>query len=530
MRVALYARFSTDLQNARSADDQLAHLQTALIAKGWTEVASYKDEGKSGAQLMTRPGVLALLADAKKGRFDMVVAEALDRISRDQADTAAIFKQLNYLGIKLHTTSEGDITAMHAAIGGLMNQLYLDHLAEKTRRGQIANVKNGKSGGGRCFGYQTNEAVLSIDPDQAEIVRRIFVEYDRGTSPRQIAFSLNAEHVPGPRGGEWTASTINGDRRVGDGILHQPLYNGERVFNRRCFRKHPETGRRSSIINPKSEWVHQSNPHLRIVDEELWGRVQSRKAALGEMPNSCRRRPKRLLSGLMTCNECGGAMVLQGRDRYACSAHRERGTCSNGKIIAAETVERRVLDGVRDALLAPAVIDEAMRAYEREVADYRLNAVKHRSQLERELAETEGKLDRQLDLYENNVITKEKLKERIDGLEDRIAAIRREIAQSAVPTTYTLHPRAVDRYRELIGRLHAALADDDAQAAREAFRGLLDRVVFIPDEGKGQFQVELHGRLAALLEPQKSKTPQAMTACEVMLGAGTGFEPVTFRL
>ena len=187
--------------------------------------------------------------------------------------------------------------------------------------------------------------------------------------------------------------------------------------------------------------------------------------------NGYRRRPKRLLSGLMSCCECGGAMALQG-DRYACSAHRERGTCSNGKIIAAETVERRVLEGVRDALLAPALIDEAMRAYERELADHRSKAVKQRAGLERELAETEGRLNRQLDLYETNVITKEKLKERIDGLESRAAAIKRELAQSDAPTTYTIHPRAVDRYKDLIGRLHTALAGEDALAAREAFRGV----------------------------------------------------------
>ncbi len=192
---------------------------------------------------------------------------------------------------------------------------------------------------------------------------------------------------------------------------------------------------------------------------------------------------------------------------------------------------RGAIDGVRDALLAPELIEEAMRAYERELADYRANAVRQRAQLERELADIEGRLDRQLDLYETNVITKEKLIERIDGLETRAAVIKRELAEAEAPTTYTLHPRAVDRYRELVGSLHAALADDDALAAREAFRGLLDRVVFIPMEGKGQFQLELHGRIAALLEPQKPKTPQTgLTACGVMVGAGTGFEPVTFRL
>jgi hypothetical protein len=119
-------------------------------------------------------------------------------------------------------------------------------------------------------------------------------------------------------------------------------------------------------------------------------------------------------------------------------------------------------------------------AYARELPTIGAHAVTQRAQLERELAETEGRLDRQLDLYETNVITKAKLKERIDDLETRAAAIKRELAESEAPTTYTLHPRAADRYRELVGRLHVALADDVAQAAREAFRGLPDRVVFVP--------------------------------------------------
>ncbi len=266
--------------------------------------------------MMTRPGLLRLMADAQTKAFDVVFAEAMDRVSRDQADTAQIFKTLKFLGIELHTTSEGHVSALQAGFSGIMNQVFLDQLAEKTRRGQIANVKNGKSGGGNCYGYYTSDdADYVVNPDQAEVVRRIFADYDRGFSPRQIAARLNAEHVPGPRGGEWTSSTINGDRRVGDGVLHQSLYNGELVFNRRRFQKHPDTGKRSSTINPLSEWVHRPMPDLRIVDEELWSRVQSRKAALSETPNAYRRRPKRLLSQLMTSNECGGAMALQGRDR-----------------------------------------------------------------------------------------------------------------------------------------------------------------------------------------------------------------------
>ena len=93
-------------------------------------------------------------------------------------------------------------------------------------------------------------------------------------------------------------------------------------------------------------------------------------------------------------------------------------------MIAAETVERRVLDGVRDALLDRALIEEAMRAYGEELASQRANAIRRRAKLESELTEIEGRLNRQLDLYETNVISKEKLRERIDGLEAREAAIK----------------------------------------------------------------------------------------------------------
>jgi DNA invertase Pin-like site-specific DNA recombinase len=370
MRAALYARFSSDLQNARSADDQLAQLRHALKPKGWTEAANYKDEAISGASIMNRPGLVQLLADAEQKRFDVVFTEALDRLSRGQADVARLFELLSWHGIRIETLAAGPVTELHIGLEGTMNRLFLVELAKKTRRGLIGRVKAGFSGGGHCYGYDiAGKGELAINADQATIVRRIFTEYDEGRSPRRIAKVLNAEGVPGPRGGQWTAASINGDRRVGDGILHQSLYEGERVFNRRHFRKNPETGKRTSIINPDSDWVREPVPGLRVVDNELWDRVQARKKALSDTPQGRRRRPKRVLSGLLTCGVCGGGMTLQGKDRYACSTHKERGTCSNGKIISAERVERRVLDGVRDLLLAPEAVDSAMQAYERELRE-----------------------------------------------------------------------------------------------------------------------------------------------------------------
>ena len=149
-----------------------------------------------------------------------------------------------------------------------------------TRRGLVARVKAGASGGGRCYGYDlgANTGELLINTHQAGVIRSIFERYAAGVSPRAIAHSLNGAGEPGPRGGTWTPSTINGDRRAQDGILHQELYAGVRVFNRRRFRKHPDTGRRSSVLNPPDDWIREPVPELRIIDEELWTPVQQRKA------------------------------------------------------------------------------------------------------------------------------------------------------------------------------------------------------------------------------------------------------------
>jgi site-specific DNA recombinase len=424
----------------------------------------------------------------------------------------------------------GEVGLYQIGLGGIMGQTFLKNLGDKTRRGQIANARAGKSGGGSCYGYASVSGVRSVVPEQAAIVRRIFNEYDSGMSPRLSAQRLNGDGVPGPRNGQWTASTINGDRRIGDGILHQSLYRGEQVFNRRHFRKNPETGRRASIMNPESDWVRTSLPDLKIIDDELWDRVQSRKKAMSIAPASHRRRPKRVLSGLLTCGTCGGSMTLQGKDRFACSAHRERGSCPNSRSVAAGIVEARVMDGVKRLLLAPDAIESAMRAYEAEIARDRIVAVSQRASLEKALAAAEDRINQLLGLYEQRVIELARFKERYAGLEDKKRSLVVELQALEEPPAYTLHPMAVDRYRELVERLERALTSEDATAAREAFRGLLDSVVFHPIDGNAQFELQLNGRLAALLSPQQNTPPDAFGKGALVLGAGIGFEPMTFRL
>jgi DNA invertase Pin-like site-specific DNA recombinase len=82
------------------------------------------------------------------------MAEALDRFSRDQEDTAGLFKRLTFAGVNVVTLAEGDITHLHIGLKGTMNALFLKELAEKTRRGLRGRIELGKAGGGVSFGYR----------------------------------------------------------------------------------------------------------------------------------------------------------------------------------------------------------------------------------------------------------------------------------------------------------------------------------------------------------------------------------------
>ena len=145
-RVAIYARYSSDQQSETSIEDQIRLCREYAEREGWTITECYKDMAISGASLLLRPGVQMLMQDAMKGAFDIILAEALDRLSRDQADIANLYKQLQFQGVQLTTLSEGKVSELHVGLKGTMNALFLKDLANKTRRGLRGRVEKGKSG------------------------------------------------------------------------------------------------------------------------------------------------------------------------------------------------------------------------------------------------------------------------------------------------------------------------------------------------------------------------------------------------
>ncbi|WP_051469492.1 recombinase family protein [Chelativorans sp. J32] len=325
-RAALYARCSSDNQREASIEDQIRLCREHAAREGWQIAESYHDAAISGASTILRPGIQKLVRDAQCGQFQIVVAEALDRISRDQADVATLFKHLKFAGVTIVTLAEGEISELHVGLKGTMNALFLKDLAMKTHRGLRGRVEAGKSGGGICYGYRVvhrhdangepirgDRAIVS---EEAEIVRRIFRDFAGGMSPREIARKLNDEGVPGPDGKLWSNTTIRGHVRRGTGLLNNELYIGRLVWNRQRYVKDPATGKRVSRLNPPEKWIRTEVPELRIVDDELWRKVKAKQKEISEKhanaiaavrehhrtnPLSALQRAKSLLSGLVYC-------------------------------------------------------------------------------------------------------------------------------------------------------------------------------------------------------------------------------------
>ena len=518
MHVAIYARYSSDLQNPLSTEDQIRECKAHAEARGYHVVAVYRDDAISGASLLQRPSARSLLDHAKARRFERVIVEALDRLSRDQEDTAAIYKRLSHAGVAIETLSEGEINELHVGLKGTMNALFLKDMAHKVRRGQKAKVTKGLSAGGVSYGYdvvkeQGDDGEIMrgrrrVNPEKAAIVRRIFALFVAGDSPRAIAHQLNREGVPAPRGGTWSASSINGSRCRAFGILHNEAYLGRVTYGRRTFRKDPETGREIGRLNPRKDWLTAEAPELRIIDDETWRKAQAIKASFAQQPAHKARRPKHLLSGLVRCGVCGGSFTVYGTDRLACSAKRQRGTCDNHRTISFTELERRVLSGLRDQLLHPKAVDAYLKEFRRAAREEAATAARTSQAVRDALADTEARLARLLEALEGGVGIGT-IRDRMAALEAKRDELRATLAGIDAPKVVELHPGFADAYRRQIDQLMPALRLDPATAAdaMRVIRPMIEAVMVHPMEERGKVRLELRGQMAGILTAATGGAP-----------------------
>jgi len=256
MKAAIYARYSSENQKESSIDDQRRNCAKRADAEGWQITTEFHDSAISGST-SDRPGYLDMLKAGERQEFSVLLIDDLSRLSRDSLESEKTIRRLEYWGIRIIGISDGydsesRARKIHRGIKGLMNEVFLDDLRDRTHRGQTGQALKGLHAGGRAYGYRhvpvrdqsqidhLEEPLVigvrrEIDPAEAEIVREIFEKYASGYSPRKIANELKQRCVPSPgskwrrslkRRHGWRTAAIQGSRTRGLGILNNEIYRG----------------------------------------------------------------------------------------------------------------------------------------------------------------------------------------------------------------------------------------------------------------------------------------------------------------
>jgi site-specific DNA recombinase len=383
MKAALYARISTNEQRKESIDDQLRECRELCRRHDFNVIEEFSDRGQSGNEV-NRLGYQRLLRAARHREFDVIVAHELSRLWRSESEMHAIKEELEYLNVDVVTDDGIDtrIVGMDIliAVKGAMAKQELRQIAHRTHRALKGLALDGRSAGGKCYGYIAASKSASgrreIDEAQAREVRRIFAWYAAGKSPRWIAERLNEESVSSPgsdwrrtkrrRHGKWLASAIHGDPKRGSGILNNELYIGRYIWNRRRSRKKLRSGDREFLLRPSEEWIATSHPELCVVSEDVWHKVKARQRERAAHIGARVRRglskiqayatgayPKYLLSGLLQCGLCGSNLIVSGPAQgYVCATRVNGGlhACSNRLRLPRVRLEYLLLRWIRSVL------------------------------------------------------------------------------------------------------------------------------------------------------------------------------------
>lgn len=520
-RAAVYGRYSTDMQDPSSVEDQIALGERTAAAKNLllSDRHKFGDAGLSGRSVHRRTGFQNMMAAAKRGEFEVLLIEKMGRLSRDAADVQSVLRDFRFLRIDIIECATGQtLDKISATVKGLAADLNREDIAQHVRRGLDGIVRSGASAGGRAYGYRSvprpfNEkgrgGILEIVEAEADIVCEIFRRYVAGETPRTIAADFNRRGIPSPRGKHWQASCINGMQSRGTGILNNQLYNGIRVWNKVEMVENPSTGNRISRPNPEDARVVSEVEHLRIVPADLWAKAQEMRAQKGKAPPHKSRTPKRLFTGLLRCGVCGKGMTSKGRDssgrvRVSCAGAKESGICDDPRSYYVDDVEKRVLDLLRQELIHPDIIREFLAEYEAEMKRLRLSAAGERQSLERELKRTSARATHLNNLLMNGMGDMTRINAELQPLLERERDLEARLELAELPAVVVLHPASRERYVRAIASLHETLAADATTEGAQIVREVVEKIALHPtgpamNRHTAPPKIEVVGRLEALV-------------------------------
>lgn len=372
-RAIVLARFSSDLQNPRSADDQIREGVAYCERQGWIVVRTEKDEARTGRTTVGRSGYYNVMAAAEAGECEVVVIESVSRMARDAADMLMAARKLSEFGVVICTTGGGVLSGFELVIRAQVAQEQSEEKAQQVIRGQRGAASRGKVMGGVAYGYDLleepdAEGHTRVKNNDATHVERIYEDIAAGMSTTAICNALNAEGVPPPGGGKlWRAKAITGDPNLRTGIGRNPLYVGKLVYGKTQSKLISSTGQTKVTPGNVGDQVIYDLPHLRIVSNELWQTVQDiLDNRTNPIPNRTRH-PTYVFSGLIFCGCCGNSFPMVSR-KLGCEGRRQGTGCRNRRRVSREELQDAVLDGLKTRILQPHILDLYLDEYRREVA------------------------------------------------------------------------------------------------------------------------------------------------------------------
>ena len=442
MRVAIYARVSTEAQEARGTiGSQLEALRSRAAAEGDEVMAEFLDDGYSGARL-DRPGLDALRDAAEGGLIEAVWCLTPDRLARSYAYQVVVLDELDRLGVRVLFSDappiEDDPQArLLTQVQGVIAEYERAKIAERYRRGKLWRSRSGEVISWKTpYGYRRvprsaeGPARLEVYEPEAGVVRRIFADYVAGgQSMRQITRRLNAEEIPSPTGKPvWGTSTVGR-------LLRNEAYVGRVYFNK--TEAVPGGRRGLQRRRPREEWI--AIPVPAVVSEDVFEAAQ--RVSFDNSQWSPRRAEPGtfLLRGLVVCGSCEvrtNCHQMRGRNGrrhryYYCRNHDplraggEDRRCPE-RNIQADALDAIVFEQVREALLRPEVLlaGEAALAARVPAPDDELLAAQL-GRLARRMEAAEAERRRLADLYQAGLIDLVELRRRAKEVDAR----RRHLAE-----------------------------------------------------------------------------------------------------
>jgi site-specific DNA recombinase len=474
MRVAIYARVSTESQEARGTiGSQIDVLRKRVAAEGHELIAEYRDDGCSGARL-DRPGLDTLRDAAEAGQLDAVWCLSPDRLARIYAYQVIVLDELARHGVAVlfHDTpplADDPQAQLLTQVQGVIAEYERAKIVERYRRGKLWRARAGEVIAWKCpYGFRRiarnaeRPAHLDIYEPEAAIVRRIFRNYvENNLSMRQISWGLAQELVPSPNGkAMWGVSVIGR-------LLRNEAYVGRAYYNRTVsvLDRHPAKAKRQ-VRRPRDQWIPIAIPA--IIDEELFETAQ--RVSYDNSKWSPRRtEPDHwLLRGLVKCGHCGVSVSchkMRGGNGvfnyyYYCRNHDpikaggEHRRCPE-RNVRADELDVFVFDQVRATMLRPDVLltGEAAISTRRQAGSDDLLATQL-VRLDRKIDSVTAERRRLADLYQASFIEREELLRRGNEL-----ALRRS---------------ALNAQRQTLNEQRAQLAQQDT--LRNRLEGFAQRV------------------------------------------------------